>query len=158
MHGPIRHYYLKQGRVWIKYLMPVQTTIVPKSGWEKLLIYWHTKNHTRRIYEIALLIAAAIYTNHHIYEEEMEEAHRILVRLLKDESSVEEVMQYIELKLLRYLDNEQSWHDDLKMCRQLLKEEEELYAYCLNIFEADHKIDVEELELEQSLKKMLLRS
>lgn len=138
--------------------MPTETYIAPKKILEKLLIYWRTKNYARQTYDIALIIAVAIYTNKNIYEEEMEAAKQMLYEHLNHDDSVEKIMDYIELKLLHYLQDDELWYEDLRTCRALIKKDEELYLYFLNIFEADEKIDDEEIAFESSLKKMLLRS
>ncbi len=138
--------------------MPTETTITPKKILEKLLIYWHTKNYSQRTYDIALIIAVAIYTNDKIYEKELHEAKRLLYEYLNHEASAEEIMDYIELKLSLYIQDREQWYKDLRTCRDLIKAHEELYAYFLEIFEADQNIDDEEMEFEASLRKMLLRS
>ncbi|MEA3374299.1 MAG: hypothetical protein U9Q62_11505 [Campylobacterota bacterium] len=142
----------------LKSHMPTETYIAPKKILEKLLIYWRTKNYARQTYDIALIIAVAIYTNKNIYEEEMEAAKQMLYEHLNHDDSVEKIMDYIELKLLHYLQDDELWYEDLRTCRALIKKDEELYLYFLNIFEADEKIDDEEIAFESSLKKMLLRS
>ncbi len=138
--------------------MAKEVTIAPKTIWEKLLIHWHTKNHSQQIYDIALIIATAIYTNHKIYAEEMAEAHRILESHLKDENSIAEIMEYIQMKLLCYMDKEAEWYKDLAKCRELIKKDQALFEHFLNIFESDHTIEQDEEDFIESIKVMLLRS
>lgn len=138
--------------------MARETTLTPKKSWQKLLIYWHTKNHSTKVYDIARILAVSIFTNKTIYEEELEQAQRLLFETLQDEDSVKEVMAYIEMKLADYASDIQRWHDDQKVVRTLIQNDEELYSYMLEIFEADAMIDLEEAGFEDSLKKSMLRS
>jgi hypothetical protein len=138
--------------------MAHETTIAPKNVWEKLLIFWRTKNHSSRIYDIALILAVAIYTNKRIYEEELREARRQLSGCVESQEEVENIMEYIEMKLDAYRGDAELWHRDQRKVRDLVGKDEELYAYLLSIFEADDSIDDEESGFESSLKKMLLRS
>lgn len=138
--------------------MAQKTTVAPKNTWQKLLIYWHTKNHHTTIYDLAKILAVGIYTNRVIYREELEEARTLLREKLRDSESVEEVMGYIEMKLACYTENRDTWHTDQKTVRKMIEKDEELYGYMLSIFEADHSIDEEEVRFEASLKKALLRS
>jgi hypothetical protein len=138
--------------------MAHETTIAPKSSWQKLLIYWRTKNLSTEVYDIALILAVAIFTNKKIYEEELEEAKMQLQKRLRDAGAVDEVMQYIEMKLACYAHSIETWHKDQQRVRELIEKDEELYGYLLSIFEADALIDDEESGFETSLKKALLRS
>jgi hypothetical protein len=138
--------------------MAHEAFITPKRLWERLLIYWHTKNHSAEVYDIALILSVAIFTNQKIYEEELMEARLLLQERLKDPSSVDEVMGYIEMKLSNYIKSMDAWHKDQKKVREMLEKDQDLYAYLLNIFEADDSIDDEESGFENSLKKALLRS
>lgn len=138
--------------------MQKERTIEPKKIWQKLLIYWHTKNYTKQTYDIALIIAAAIYTDRKIYEEELLQAKRMLQGHLNHEASVQKVMDYIELKLSRYVEDEELWYQDLQTCRTFIQKNEELYIYFIDIFEADENLDEEEIAFETSLRKTLLRS
>lgn len=138
--------------------MAHETTITPKSLWEKLLIFWHTKNHSSEIYDIALILAVAIFTNKKIYEEELSEARHLLMERLHHADDVDTVMEYIEMKLAEYCESLDAWHHDQQKVRELISRDEDLYSYLLSIFEADENIDKEESGFETSLKKMLLRS
>jgi hypothetical protein len=138
--------------------MAQKTTIAPKNTWQKLLIYWHTKNHHGDIYDIAKILAVGIYTNQAVYEEELEEARALLHGKLHDSGSVNEVMEYIEMKLANYAEDRDTWHRDQRDVREMIEKDEELYGYLLSIFEADDSIDTEESRFEASLKKALLRS
>jgi hypothetical protein len=138
--------------------MAHETTIAPKTLWKKILIYWHTKNHSRKIYDIALILAVAIFTNRKIYLEELEEARHLLLEHLRNADDVDNVMEYVEMKLASYVEARDAWHEDQKTVRVLIEKDEELYAYLLSIFEADEMIDAAESLFEESLKKALRRS
>lgn len=137
--------------------MATEANIEPKNTWQKLLIYWRTKNFSKQVYDIALILAVAIYTNRKIYEEELEQARLTLEELLKDEDSAKEIMHYIEMKVVQYAEDEQLWHYDQRKIRDLITQNEELYAFLLTIFEADNNLDEEEMLFEASLKTALLR-
>jgi hypothetical protein len=138
--------------------MATEVTIAPKTVWEKLLIYWHTKNHTRHMYDVALIIATAIYTNHKIYAEELEEADRILHGYLNDDHSIAEIMEYIQMKVASYVSNEANWYKDIDTCRKMVGKDQQLFTHFLEIFEADHVIDEEEGAFIESIKVMLSRT
>jgi hypothetical protein len=138
--------------------MAHEASITPKKLWERLLIYWHTKNHSAEVYDIALILSVAIFTNQKIYEEELMEARLLLQELLHEHSSINQVMEYIEMKLSGYVANMDSWYEDQQKVREMILKDQELYTYLLNIFEADEHFDDEESSFEESLKKALLRS
>lgn len=138
--------------------MAQKTTVAPKTIWQKLLIYWNTKNHRAEVYDIALILAVSIFTNNAVYEEELTEARALLFGKLRDPASVKEVMGYIEMKLSCYAQDRDAWHRDQKRVREMIEKDEGLYTYMLSIFEADDNIDSEESGFEASLRKALLRS
>jgi hypothetical protein len=138
--------------------MAHETTLPPKKGWQKLLIYWNTKNFSNEIYDIALILAVGIFTNKTIYEEELAQARTLLLEKLKDADSVDSVMEYVEMKLADYVADIAAWHEDQQKVRHLIEKDEELYAYLLSIYEADALIDDAESGFEDSLKKTLMRS
>lgn len=138
--------------------MPTETSIIPKKIWEKLLIYWQTKNLSKQTYDIALIIAVAIYTDEKIYEEELYQARQILHKRLKHKGSVDNIIDYIEHKLYLYTKDQSQWKQDLQTCRNLIKNKQELYVHFLDIFTADEDIDEKEAAFELSLKKMLMDS
>lgn len=138
--------------------MPTETLITPKKIWEKLLIYWQTKNLSKHTYDIALIIAVAIYTDDKIYEEELHQARHMFHERLKHKGSVDDVMDYIEHKLFVYTEDKSQWNQDLQTCRNLIKTNQELYVYILDIFTADEYIDEKEAAFEVSIKKMLMNS
>lgn len=129
--------------------------IEPKTFWQKLLIFWQTKNHSSKIYDMALLLAVGIFTNHIVYKEELEEARLLLYKKLKDDSSVNQITEYIEMKLAEYSQNEEAWHRDRKKVLEMIQKDEDLYGYLLNIYEADETIDKEEIAFEELLKHSL---
>ena len=137
--------------------MATKATIQPKKTWQKLLIYWRTKNFSRQVYDIALILAVAIYTNREIYEEELQQARLTLEELLKDQDSADEIMDYIEMKVLQYTNDEMLWQKDQQKIRKLVEKDEDLYTFLLDIFEADDKVDEEEMLFETSLKTAMLR-
>lgn len=138
--------------------MPTETSIIPKTIWEKLLIYWQTKNLSKQTYDIALIIAVAIYTDGKIYEEELRQARQILHEHLNHKGSVDNIIDYIEHKLYLYAENQSQWKQDIQTCRHLIKNNQELYVHFLDIFKADENIDEKEAAFELSLKKMLMES
>jgi len=137
--------------------MAHEITIAPKTRWEKLMIFWRMKNFSAACYDIALILAVAIFTNRKIYEEELAEA-RSLLREKVDEEGVEDLMAYIEMKLENYVASVDVWHEDQQRVRTMIERDEELYAYFLDIFEADACFDAHESDFEASLIKGIRRS
>lgn len=138
--------------------MATETALKPKKMWQKLLIYWHTKDFSNKTYDIALIMAVAIYTNHKIYKEELQEAHVMLNELLQNEESAMSIMKYIEMKLLQYTEDEKLWRKEQNIVREIIKKNEEFYTYLINIFEADNKLDEEEKLFETSIRTSFSRS
>lgn len=137
--------------------MATEKEILETSGWHKLLVYWQTKNHPKAIYDIALIIAVAIYTNRKIYEEELAAARRLLVEHFEeDPDGIEEIMRYVQMHLFEYLKDRQKWYDDAKEVKGLIRRDEQLYRYCIDIFESDSRLDLEESAFEGSLRRLLL--
>ncbi len=128
-----------------------------KSSWRKLLIYWHTKNFSQKTYDIALIIAVAVFTDRKIYEAELKEARKLIGEILvDDESGVDEIMHYIEMRLLEFKSDEAEYANATKQVKTFIKRDEQLYRYCIDIFESDEHLDTTEQHFEQTLKKLLL--
>lgn len=137
--------------------MATETEIPQKSSWHRLLVYWQTKNHPKRLYDIALIIAVAVYTNRKIYKEELETARKLIKESYdEDEDAIEEIMHYIEMRLSEFAHDERSWDDAAKQVKTLIKNDENLYRYCIDIFESDEHLDREERQFERSLRRLLL--
>lgn len=137
--------------------MATKMTLPEKSIWRRLLIYWHTKNFSQKTYDIALIIAVAVFTNHNIYKEELKEARRLLSDILvDDESGIDEIIHYIELRLLEFKNDDSEYTNATKQVKTLIKQDEQLYRYCIDIFESDELLDSEEQDFEHALKRLLL--
>jgi len=138
--------------------MATETDLEEKSSWRKLLIYWNTKNYSKHIYDIALIIAVAIFTNRKVYEEELKEARKLLSKeLLKEKDDIDEIMHYIEMRLSEFDKDEREWYNAAKQVKDIIKQDEALYRYCIDIFESDEQLDHEEEHFEHSLRELLLR-
>ena len=101
--------------------MPTETTINHTSFLGKCYIHWKTRNYGRRIESISLLLAVAIYMNKKIYEEELRSASRYLLTLMSDTEDVDNVMQYVKMKLSSYQENNQTWLEDRQEAFILIK-------------------------------------
>jgi hypothetical protein len=134
--------------------MAKETTLRPRNVLEKLLILWQTKNHSKHTYEIAMIMAVAIYMNRHIFQEEINCASDILKTFLVNGGS-DEVMDFIRMKLCDYQKDGNSWQEDMEAAKALILEDEELFGYADEIFHADDRLDPEERMFITSLKDAL---
>jgi len=135
--------------------LPTETKIDPASFLEKCYIYWKTRDYGRKIEHIALLLSVAIYTNRKIYEEELASAHAQLMTLLEDEDDVNNVLEYIKMKLGTYQSDNKKWMQDRKKAFDLITKNEDLYGHLIDIFHSDKKFDATEELFEKALKHLL---
>jgi hypothetical protein len=134
--------------------MAKETTLQPRNALEKLLILWQTKNHSKHTYEIAKILAVAIYMNRHIFQEEIDCASDILKTFLVNGGS-DEVMEYIRMKLCDYQKDSKAWKKDMAAAKALILDDEELFRFADDIFRADDRLDPEERSFITSLKDAL---
>ena len=135
--------------------MPTEITLETISFLEKCYIYWKTKNYGRRIEHIALMLSVAIYMNKNIYEEELDSAREYLKTFFKDEVDVNNIMEYVVMRLKAYQDEESVWLEDRQEAFNLIIKDEELYGCMGDIFNADDKFDESEEIFEEALKRLL---
>jgi len=135
--------------------MPTEKTLEPLSFLEKCYVYWKTKNYGLKIEHIALLLSVAIFMNHKIYEEELESARKYLLSLLKDEGDVENVMEFIQMKLLTYQKDRQAWLEEKEKAFNLIVNDEELYGFMIDVFHSDESFSEDEQLFEATLKRLL---
>jgi len=89
--------------------LPTETSISHTSFLEKCYIHWKTRNYGRKIEAISLLLSVAIYMNKKIYKEELRSANAYLLELMDDTEDVDNVMQYVKMKLGSYQEDNQAW-------------------------------------------------
>ena len=135
--------------------MPTETTINHTSFLGKCYIHWKTRNYGRRIESISLLLAVAIYMNKKIYEEELRSASRYLLTLMSDTEDVDNVMQYVKMKLSSYQENNQTWLEDRQEAFNLIIKNNDLYSCMSDIFNSDDSFDENEELFEEALKRLL---
>lgn len=135
--------------------MPTETRVDPASFLKKCLVYWKTRDYGRKIEHVALLLSVAIYTNRKIYEEELASAHDQLMILLQNEDDVNNVIDYIKMKLGAYQSDNKRWIQDRQEAFDLITKNENLYGYLIDIFHADKKFDAPEELFEKALKRLL---
>lgn len=135
--------------------MPTETKIDPTSFLKKCYIYWKTRDYGRKIEHIALLLSVAVYMNTKIYEEELQIAQEQLMLLLKDEDDVNNVLEYIKMKLGAYQSDKKIWELDKQAAFDLIAKNEDLYGYLIDIFHADKTFDPPEELFEKALKRLL---
>lgn len=136
--------------------MPTLTTIDTTSFLSKCYIHWKTRNYGRRVEHIALLMAVAIYMNKNIYEEELESAQEYLFKLMHEEKDdVENVMEYIKMKVGAYQEDNTAWMKDRQEAFRLVVKDEELYSCMIDIFKSDENFDESEELFESALKRLL---
>ncbi|HIC43690.1 MAG TPA: hypothetical protein EYO73_05205 [Sulfurimonas sp.] len=135
--------------------MPTETTINHTSFLGKCYIHWKTRNYGRRIESISLLLAVAIYMNKKIYEEELRSASRYLLTLMSDTEDVDNVMQYVKMKLSSYQEDNQTWLEDRQEAFNLIIKNNDLYSCMSDIFNSDDSFDENEELFEEALKRLL---
>ena len=135
--------------------MPTETTVNTTSFLGKCYIHWKTRNYGHKMEYISLLLSVAIYMNKKIYEEELKSAHDYLFNLLHDEDDVNNIMQYIKMKLGTYQDDEEAWIHDRQRAFHLILEDEDLYGCMTDIFNSDESFDESEEIFEEALKRLL---
>jgi len=135
--------------------LPTETTINHTSFLGKCYIHWKTRNYGRRIESISLLLAVAIYMNKKIYEEELRSASRYLLTLMSDTEDVDNVMQYVKMKLSSYQEDNQTWLEDRQEAFNLIIKNNDLYSCMSDIFNSDDSFDENEELFEEALKRLL---
>ena len=135
--------------------MAVEIEVNSTSFLGKCIVYWNTKNYGRKIEHIALMLSVAIYMNKKIYEEELESATNHLRTFFNDEDDVENIMDYVKMKLGEYQEDEQSWLEDRQDAFNLIIKDNELYGCMTDIFNSDDSFDESEEIFEEALKRIL---
>ncbi len=135
--------------------MATETKIHATSFLEKCYIHWKTRNYGRKIEAISLLLAVAIFMNKKIYEEELHSASQYLFELFDNNEDVDNVMEYVKMKLGSYQDDNNAWLEDRQDAFNLIIKNEELYACMSDIFNSDNSFDETEELFEEALKRLL---
>lgn len=135
--------------------MPTETTIDHTSFLGKCYIHWKTRNYGRKIEAVSLLLAVAIYMNKKIYEEELRSASKYLLKLMDNTEDVDNVMQYVKMKLSSYQEDNQAWLEDRQEAFNLIIKNNDLYGCMSDIFNSDDSFDESEELFEEALKRLL---
>jgi len=135
--------------------VPTETVIDTTSFLGKCYIHWKTRNYGRKIEAVSLLLAVAIFMNKKVYEEELASASKYLLELLKDEGDVNNVMDYVKMKLGSYQEDNQAWLEDRQEAFNLIVKNEDLYGCMIDIFNSDNSFDESEKLFEEALKRLL---
>lgn len=135
--------------------MPTETTIDSTSFLGKCFIHWKTRNYGRKIEAVSLLLAVAIYMNKKVYEEELNSASKYLLSIMDDSDDVDNVMQYVKMKLGSYQEDNQAWLEDRQEAFNLIIKNEDLYGCMTDIFNSDDSFDESEELFEEALKRLL---
>jgi len=135
--------------------LPTETTIDSTSFLGKCYIHWKTRNYGRKIEAVSLLLAVAIYMNKKIYEEELRSASNYLLDLMENTEDVDNVMQYVKMKLSSYQEDNQTWLEDRQEAFNLIIKNNDLYGCMSDIFNSDNSFDENEEIFEEALKRLL---
>lgn len=135
--------------------MPTETKIDTTSFLGKCYIYWKTRDYGKKIEHISLMLSVAIYMNKKIYEEELKSATTYLSTLLDNEDDIDNVMEYIKMKLGTYQEDNEAWMQDRQEAFNLIIKNEELYACMSDIFNSDKSFDESEELFHEALKRLL---
>ena len=93
--------------------------------------------------------------NKKIYEEELQSANDYLFNLMENQDDVDNVMEYIKMKLGSYLEDNTAWMHDRQEAFNLILEDEDLYGCMTDIFNSDDQFDESEELFEEALKRLL---
>jgi hypothetical protein len=107
--------------------LPTEIKIDPTSFLGKCYIHWKTRNYGRKIEAISLLLSVAIYMNKKIFEEELHSASTYLMEIMDDEDDVNNVMEYVKMKLSSYQEDNEAWLEDRQEAFNLIVKNEDLY-------------------------------
>ncbi len=135
--------------------MPTETTVENTSFLGKCYIHWKTKHYGQKIEHISLMLAVAIYMNKKIYQEELDSAATYLSTILDSESDIDNVMEYVKMKLASYQEDNEVWMKDRQAAFNLIIKNEELYGCMSDIFNSDDSFDESEALFEEALKRLL---
>jgi len=101
------------------------------------------------------MLSVAIYMNKKIYQEELDSASKYLSTILEDVDDVNNVMEYVKMKLGSYQEDNEAWLEDRQGAFDLLIQDEELYSCMSDIFNSDDSFDESEELFEEALKRLL---
>ncbi len=135
--------------------MPTETIIPATSFLHKCYIHWKTKNYGRKIEHISLMLSVAIYMNKKIYQEELDSAFKYLSTIIDNLDDVNNIMEYVRMKLGIYQEDNQAWLKDRQEAFDLIIQDEELYGCMSDIFNSDDSFDESEEIFEEALKRLL---
>ncbi len=135
--------------------MPTEIALNGVSFLEKCYIHWKTKTYGQKIEHVALILAVAIYMNKKIYQEELNSASACLSSIVGAEEDIDNIMEYIKMKLNSYQDDNEIWLADRQEAFNLIKEDENLYACMSDVFNSDGNMDESEKLFEETLKRLL---
>jgi len=136
-------------------ILPTETSIETTSFLGKCYIHWKTRNYGRHIETVSLLLSVAIYMNKKVYEEELSSAFAYLLNLMENETDVNNVMDYVKMKLSSYQEDNQAWLEDRQEAFNLIVKNENLYGCMSDIFNSDDSFDESEKLFEEALKRLL---
>ncbi len=135
--------------------MPTETVIPSTSFLGKCYIHWKTKNYGSKIEHVSLMLSVAIYMNKKIYQEEIDSAFKYLSSIIDNEDDVNNIMEYVKMKLGVYQEDNQAWLKDRQEAFDLIIQDEELYGCMSDIFNSDDSFDESEKIFEEALKRLL---
>jgi len=93
--------------------------------------------------------------NKKIYEEELKSASAYLLTLMQDQDDVDNVMNYVKMKLGSYQEDNSAWLEDRQEAFNLILKNEDLYGCMIDIFNSDDSFDESEELFEEALKRLL---
>ena len=135
--------------------MPTETIIPNTSFLEKCYIHWKTKTYGQKIEHVALILSVAIYMDKKIYQEELDSAISCLSTIVDAKEDIENIMEYIKMKLGSYTEDNETWLKDRQEAFNLILEDENLYACMSDVFNSDGSLDESEKLFEEALKRLL---
>lgn len=136
------------------YMTDATCVTLPKLNFfERLVLYWETRDLGKRNEDLITLISVAIFFDRTVYPEELDMAERILERYIKSSGKRETVMERIKMRLQEYIDDYLKFLMDRERAFDILTDNIQLYSAMRDIFEADGKLSEIEKEAEEVIRK-----
>jgi len=127
--------------------------LLNKSFFEKLLIYWSTRDLCHEEEVLVTILSVAIYFDKEIFPEELEKAREILHERIKGDGHIDILMDKIKLRLYEYTKDYEIYMQDREKAFHFVGDDIQLYRIMRDIFEADGGVKESELMAEELVKK-----
>lgn len=122
--------------------------ITQKSLFEKILVFWKTREVGYKTEQLLKILPVAIYADRQISPKELQKAKDILAEHIKDSEEIEALLDRIELTLVRYIKDYNEYLSDKQNVLEIITHDIQLYGVMKDIFNSDGNFDNEEKKME----------